>query len=117
MLVALATWGDLFKDPCTVTIRGDAQGVLQGIIKGQARSAAINLIFAEVQLVLAHLALELTAIHWWSEHNALCDQLSRPDHQCEAPGDLKDVQEVAPRRREWHFLRRDIRQRLGYKTK
>ena len=96
MLVALTTWGDLFKDPCTVTLRGDAQGVLQGIIKGQARSAAINLIFAEVQLVLAPLALDLTAIHWWSEHNALCDQISRPDVDREVPGDLKGVQEVAP---------------------
>ena len=117
MLIALATWAEIFKDPCTVTLRGDAQGILQGIIKGAAKSAEINLIFAEVQLVLAPLAVDLTGIHWWSEHNKVCDQLSRPEDHGDIPDSLRGVGQVDPLRRAWRFLQRHVRRQLNLKTK
>ena len=116
MLTALATWAEVFKDPCTVTRRCDAQGILQGIIKGAAKSADIDLIFAEVQLVLAPLALDLTGIHWWSEHNKVCDHLSRPEDNIDIPESRRDVEQVVPCRRTWHFLQRDIRRQLRMKV-
>ena len=94
--------------------RGDAQGVLQNVIKGNAKSTAINLLVAEMQLVMAPLSHDVTALHWWSEHNAVCDALSRPEAGLPLPVEVQKVQEGQCRRRPWHFLKPDIRKKLGY---
>ena len=112
LLLALCTWIGHLVQGFRLTVRGDAQGVLQDVVKGRAKSAAINLLIAEIQLVLAPMAYDLTAIHWWSEHNHVCDALSRPDHQ--VPTILRQVARVDGVRRRWHFLRAEVRRELGY---
>ena len=91
---------------------GGAQGVLQDVIKGRAKSAAINLLIAEIQLVLAPMSYDLMAVHWWSEHNSVCDALSRPKE--EVPAELRHTARADCQRRHWHFLRADVRRELGY---
>ena len=78
LLLALNTWKELVEDPrASLALRGDAQGVLQDVIAGRAKSPRLNRIIAEMQLVLAPRARDLWAIHWWSERNIMCDNLSR----------------------------------------
>ena len=79
LLVALCSWVGQQGQGGELEIRGDAQGVLQNVIKGNAKSTAINLLIAEMQLVVAPLNHDITAVHWWSEHKAVCDALSRPE--------------------------------------
>ena len=115
LLIALCTWMGELGDDCNLEVRGDAQGILQNIVKGRAKSPAINLIVAEAQLVLAPKCQDLTAIHWWSEHNHICDRLSRPDKHPEVPQELKECQQADCVRRPWRFLRPDVRRELGHK--
>ena len=113
LLIALCTWTGYLTEGRALRIRGDAQGVLQGVIKGQAKSTSINLLIAEMQLVLAPVNYDLTAMHWWSDHNSVCDDLSRPERPL--PTILHRVSEDKAYRRQWHFLRDDVRHDLGYK--
>ena len=112
LLLALCTWIGHLVQGFRLTLKGDAQGVLQDVVKGRAKSAAINLLIAEIQLVLAPMAYGLTATHWWSEHNHVCDALSRPKQ--DVPTILRPVARVDCVRRHWHFLRADVRRELGY---
>ena len=64
LLIALCTWYGYLVQGCILEVRGDAQGVLQGVIKGQAKSTSINLLLAEMQLVLAPVNHDMTALHW-----------------------------------------------------
>ena len=63
LLCAVCTWCKELGSGKRLLLRGDAQGVLQGVIKGSAKSAAINLILAELQLVFAPLGHDVTAMH------------------------------------------------------
>ena len=112
LLVALCTWTSYLTEGRALRIRGDAQGVLQGVIRGQAKSASINLLIAEIQLVLAPVNYDLTAIHWSSDHNVVCDDLSRPERPM--PAVLQCVKEDRVYRRHWHFLRSEAIRDLGY---
>ena len=95
-------------------LRGDAQGVLQNVIKGNAKSTAINPRSAEMQLVVGPLNHDITAVHWWSADNAVCGALSRPEAVLPLPVEVQKVQEGQCRRRPWYSLKPDIRNKLGY---
>ena len=78
LLVALEAWKhELSEDIGKLKVIGDAEGVLQAAVRGRAKLPKLNEVIAEQQLQLAHTKFDLTAIHIWSERNAVCDQLSR----------------------------------------
>ena len=84
--------------------RGDAKGILQSIVKRRAKSPPINEIVAEIQLMLGHSAQELSAVHWWSEYNALADTLSRMQPGTKPPQELNGCQRDDALRRNWLVL-------------
>ena len=110
LLVALYTLRDRFSDPTVrLQIRGDAKGVLQDVIKGRARNAGLNLMVGEAQLILADTAECLTAIHWWSEDNAVCYALSRQ----EIPASLStSVRTPTAKKVRWELMRPSVRAQL-----
>ena len=78
LLVAIHTWlPRLRQHSGELWFVGDAKGVLQGILAGKARSPRINLLIAEISLLLSETDHILAAEHLWSEHNHVCDKLSR----------------------------------------
>ena len=106
LLVALWTWkSTLAVTGARLTVRGDAKGVLQDVIAQRARNPGINLIIAEMQLAVAFSSLDLTAVHWWSEDNEVCDKLSRGKvTQC-----LQQCRETsAARRTPWKMLAEQV---------
>ena len=114
LLIALQTWASELKQPCKLVLRGDAQGILQSIIKGSAKSPRINLMLAEVQLILAPLCQDVTGLHWWSEHNMLCDALSRFLPGQKVPIGVHGVVKNTVPKGPCTFLRSDVRNELGY---
>ena len=90
LLLAVRTWQSKIDGHSgKLLFRGDAKGVLQGILAGKARSARINLIIAEISLELAHPDHLLVAEHLWSEKNATCDALSRAGEGAATPEEVK----------------------------
>ena len=78
LLIAVNTWRDaLVQMYGTIELRGDAQGVLQAVLARRARCPAVNLVVAEVQLVLGASMHDVFAAHVWSEDNDVADDLSR----------------------------------------
>ena len=107
-LVAITTWAHLFTDDVgKLSIRGDAQGVLQAAIKGRARMPKLNEIIAEMQLRFAHTKFDLAALHIWSEKNAICDALSRLSEGAAFPEECSRWQRWPRLHREWGVLGRD----------
>eukprot|EP00973_Karenia_brevis_P001638 222640-Karenia_brevis.AAC.1 len=87
------------------TIRGDAKGVLQSVIHRRARNPKLNLIVAEIQLVLGPIFLDLVATHFWSEDNSECDMLSRmSEDNAVLPPMLVNVNPSIAQRKNWTFL-------------
>ena len=111
LLVALWSWRAKFSSPSArLILRGDAKGVLQDVVAQRARNPGINLIIAEMQLALARSAMDLTALHWWSEDNELCDMLSRGV----VPPILHSSTCVAATRRiPWKMLTVQVRARIA----
>ena len=78
LLIAINTWKKvLVEAQGRLAIRGDALGVLQGVVKMRARDPILNDITSEIALILALQGGDLRAAHVWSEENEICDQPSR----------------------------------------
>ena len=86
----------LFAAKGPITVVGDTLGVLFGATALHSKDVQINKLFMELALILAPTGRSIEAIHVWSEHNALADQLSRlPDETAEPPGELRGVMRTA----------------------
>ena len=106
LLIAIETWVHLFDDNVgKLVVKGDAQGVLQGAIKGRGKMAKLNVIIAEMQLLLAATRFDLTAVHIWSERNEACDSLSRLAQGATFPKECARWPESSRARRiQWRIL-------------
>ncbi len=92
MLRAAITWFPLLSaSEGKLAVCGDALGVLHDAVRFRARDPMLNLITAELALVLAPLGVTLDAIHQWSERNHICDALSRLSPASALPPQLQDV--------------------------
>ena len=60
-----------------LSVRGDALGVLQDVVKMRAREPILNDIAGKIALTQAPHGGDLGAAHLWSEQNEICDQFSR----------------------------------------
>ena len=86
LLLAIEAWACLLSRRFgTLELRGDAQGVLQAILKRRAKSPIINLLVAEIQLCLAASMFDIFGAHVWSEDNGWADDLSRLEEGATLP--------------------------------
>ena len=105
LLLAVKTWSGRINDHTgNLVFRGDAKGVLQGVLANRARNPRINLIVAEISLVLSGSSHKLTAEHIWSERNTICDELSRAGEGGSIPASLHDCVSWPPVRAPFEFL-------------
>ena len=74
-----------------IILVGDAEGVLQSVVKMAAKAKVINEIAKEVALHLAPLGLTLSGVHIWGEENCLADALSRLNSGEPIPPELVNV--------------------------
>ena len=89
---AVMLWSKaIFAARGTLTIVGDALGVLFGTSALHSKDVHINRLLMELALVLAPTGRTLEAIHVWSEDNGLADQLSRMKPNDQIPAELRDV--------------------------
>ena len=96
LMIAIFSWLPWLRmHTGSVVFRGDAKGVLQGVLANKARSARLNLIIAEISLLLCDTYHILSAQHLWSERNVVCDKLSRLHEGAEMPA---EVSQATP----WH---------------
>ena len=112
LLVACITWKARLQEARTsLSFRGDAKGVLQGVLARRAKNPGINKIVAETMLVLSETAHEFAAVHFWSEDNAVCDMLSRREEAgFMKPRELAQSRECEACRKEpWEFLPGNVR--------
>ena len=90
---------------------GDAEGVLKAVVAKKAKCPGINVLIAEIGLVLARTPFDLEAAHIWSEENTTADVLSRRAHGEPLPPELAHAErvKVAPfGERAWSFLGREV---------
>ena len=98
LLLCLREWAvGTWRGP--LTIIGDAEGVMAGLITLGARSPPVNAIAREAVLLLAPWGRHLRGVHVWSEDNSLADALSRLAQGAAVPALLLQVSraQVAPR--------------------
>ena len=99
LLLAVRSWALIvFRSRSVLRLVGDALGVLQGAVKFKAKYPAINALFMELALLFAPVGAELSAVHIWSENNALADLLCRLDEGAVLPPLLAKVPRGHPRR-------------------
>ena len=92
LVVAVATWSKFFeKDYANVHLVGDARGVLQAVTRKRALNALINIIVAEIILILRRSMYSLQVPHIWSEVKMIADKFSSFHGTKELPGDVKGV--------------------------
>ena len=106
LLVATWTWRELLAAAeGRLAIHGDAKGVLQSVVFGRAKAPVINSIVAEIQLALGSTMHGVTAAHFWSEENHICDALSRLGEGALLPHELAAAERwPAERRAPWRIL-------------
>ena len=103
LLISVATWAKvLVNAQGALHIRGDALGVLQGMLKFKAKDPVLNAMAGEMAYLIAPIGLDLRAAHIWSERNDVCDHLSRlaPDvlpERTELEGAIKARRQPAPK--------------------
>ena len=86
LLLAVHSWTSILSRRFgTLELRGDAQGILQAVLKRRARSPIINLLVAEIQLCLAASMFDIFGAHVWSEDNGWADDLSRLEEGATLP--------------------------------
>ena len=114
LLIALKTWSHLLMcHSGRIRIHGDAKGVLQSVVYGRAKQPALNLIVAEMQLVLGGVFHDLRAAHFWSEENDVCDDLSRLHQGVKLPSILENAKHVSAKRNRWLLITyKNMRQKL-----
>ena len=105
-LVVIRTWLEVIVElGARVLFRGDAQGVLQGVIARRAKQPVLNAIIGEIQLLLGRSTLGLQAAHIWAERNEMADALSRLGQGAALPTALRERGRAVPVvRREWQLL-------------
>ena len=109
LLLAISTWQDKLENlRCTIELRGDALGVLQAVLARRGCCPEVNLIVAEIQLLLGRSMHDLFAIHIWSEDNTLADQLSRIPEGASIPDECPESRRHQVKRRRWCSLRHSI---------
>ena len=102
LLHSIHTWRKILcVTSGSLSVMGDALGVLHGAQKCRAADPVLKLIMAELALVIAPRGHELRAIHWWTQRNTTCDALSRLTASKELPESLKSVRRV--KRRSLHY--------------
>ena len=105
LLKALEVWIRLFaSNSVALQVRGDALGVLRAVIAKRARSPAVNLAIAEINLILAPTHFELVAEHIWSEKNDVADALSRLHEGASFPVSCQSAVRDKAVQRSYHFL-------------
>ena len=103
LLGSLATWKSTLADSQgTLSVLGDALGVLYDVTKLRAKEPVLNAIAAEMALVLAPIGMDVRAAHVWTQRNRICDALSRlregtgPSHLTSGPRDsLPEIPELS----------------------
>ena len=117
LLVAIRTWSHMLVcHSGRIRIHGDAKGVLQSVVYGRAKQPALNLIVAEMQLLLGSVFHDLKAAHFWSEENEVCDDLSRLHQGAVLPAVLDKAKHVEAVRNRWLLVRyANMRLRLAKK--
>ena len=104
--MAVCTWEHRIRGSLgRLTLRGDVKGVLQAVACNRARDPKLNFFVAEINLVLGPTMHELSAVHWWSEQNHLCDLLSRCHAEPHSLPALRAAARVTPMRAIWRLLR------------
>jgi len=83
---------------------GDAKGVMQAVVHRKARHARINLLIAEMCLLLGQGMHDLVASHWWSEKNVMADDLSRITEGIQLPKVFEGLERAMPSRSDWQLL-------------
>ena len=63
----------------------------------RAREPRLNQIVAEIQLYLGEGIHDVSAVHFWSEDNAVCDALSRLGEGAALPQELRNAVHDPPR--------------------
>ena len=77
LLVGIATWRHLLIDAQgSLTIVGDALGVLHDAAKLKSKDPVLNAIRGEIALSIAPLGADICTAHIWTQRNATCDALS-----------------------------------------
>ena len=106
LLVAISTWLEVIVGAgVRLHFRGDAQGVLQGVIARRAKQPVLNAIIGEIQLLLGRSTHDLQATHIWAERNEMADALSRLGQGAALPQFLRESGRAVPAvRREWRLL-------------
>ena len=103
LLISVATWAKVLEQAQgALHIRGDALGVLHGMLQFKAKDPVLNAIAGELAYLIAPLGLDLRAAHIWSERNDVCDHLSRLSpgelpNRAELTGAVKARRQPAPR--------------------
>ena len=103
LLISVATWAKvLVNAQGALHIRGDALGVLQGMLKFKAKDPVLNAMAGEMAYLIAPIGLDLRAAHIWSERNEVCDYLSRlppgvPPEKTELAGAVRSKRLPVPK--------------------
>ena len=107
LLVAVHNWKELLvKAHGKLYIHGDAKGVLQAVVRRQAKNPDMNLIVMEIQLELGMTMFDVTAAHFWSEENDVCDSLSRVHEGKMVPNEVANAETWEACRKAWTFVGR-----------
>jgi len=108
LLLAVEAWASvLARRFGTLELRGDAQGILQAVLKKRARSPIINILVAELQLCLASSMFDIFGSHVWSEDNEWADDLSRLGEGATLPPVFEDILKTniyTEKNNKWKFL-------------
>ena len=108
IISALIYWAKVaFETRGTVTVIGDALGVMFGANALHSADAHINRLFMELALVVAPNGRSLEAVHVWSEDNSLADELSRMLPDTRPPASLQGVRRTPWREDiDWIIIKR-----------
>ena len=105
LLIAINTWKHVLAQRSgTLELRGDAEGVLKAVLQRRAKAPVVNLIVAEMQLVLGQTMFDMFAAHVWSEENVVADLLSRQAEGAPFPDQLLSAAKWNAKRGPWALL-------------
>ena len=77
-MLSVFLWQRTLRDSHgALAIMGDALGVLHDARQFKAKDKVLNLIMAELALMVAPMGQELRTAHLWTQRNSTCDLLSR----------------------------------------
>ena len=105
LLLAIRSWTVYIRTfSAPLQLIGDAQGVLQSVVYGRARQPKVNLLVAEMGLILGFSMHDLQASHWSSEKNSLADALSRSGEGEPIPEFFRNAIEDRPSHVGWKLI-------------